>query len=550
MIRAVSCLLFFVTLTIFSQDTIPRYWVGFSTKSSTTFNINNPNAYLSQRAIERRINQAIAIDSLDLPVNENFIATILSAGDFTLWATSKWLNGIIIKTLDTLALDSLVNFPFVAGYSQVKSKINVDVNEKHFKLNAEKANLLSIDNTPHYPFGVSYYQHHLHGADLVQQLGFNGRGIHIAVLDAGFNKANQTPALVHLYDENRVLSTYDFVRKESSVYEDNYHGEAVLSIIAAYDPGYYVGSAPMASFHLLVSEDVFSESLVEEYYWVVAAEYADSAGVDIINTSLGYTLFDDSTTNHTYADMDGQSTIAAKGLNIAALKGVLCVSSAGNSGSSNWKYISTPADADYGFTVGAVDSNGLRADFSSQGPAFDGAIKPNVMAVGWNTYFIGPQSILADQGNGTSFSAPMMTGMLATLWEAMPELTNFELMELVEQYSHKALSPDSLMGYGIPNMNRLLLENTNNSSFFDPIQKIKNIYPNPFKVDFDVLYAAETQQELTVEMFSITGALLFANTYSIIEGLNRLHIYETAKLSSGAYILKIGQEQHKIIKLE
>ena len=550
MIRVHFLILMLCCSTIFSQDTIPRYWIGFTDKANTSHVLNNPLEYLSERAISRRDNQSILIDTFDLPVSQIYIQSILSAGNFNLWATSKWLNGIIVKTQDTLALDSINNFAFVQSLNRLKSNVNSKPNNKFEDVYASKSNLLSVENSPHYPFGLTYEQHHLHGSDVVQNLGFNGQGKHIAILDAGFKKVDQTPALEHLFNEGRILSTYDFVRKETSVYEDHYHGEAVLSIIAGYDPDYYVGSAIKASFHLLISEDVFSESITEEYYWVVAAEYADSAGVDIINTSLGYTTFDDSTTNHSYSDMDGHSTIAARGLNFAASKGILCVTSAGNSGSNSWKYISTPADADFGLTVGAVDSNGQRASFSSQGPAFDGDIKPNVMAVGWNTYFIPPGSSFADQGNGTSFSAPMMTGMVAALWEAMPNLSNLELIHLIEKYSHLYAQPDSLMGYGIPNIHQLLLENSNHEDLFNSQKKLKNAYPNPFSDELIVLYNSDSDSEIQLKLFSISGELFHHMNYNVIQGLNKLRIYQTNELALGAYLISVNNEVIKAIKIK
>ncbi len=548
MIRYLILFLLLCTSTVFSQDTIPRYWIGFTDKINSNYTLNNPLGYLSERAILRREKQAILIDSLDLPVSQLYIQSVLAAGDFELWAISKWLNGVIIKTQDTLALDSIVNFTFVESLDKLKSNLKPLADNKFDQELSSKSTLISIENTSYFPFGLTYMQHHLHGSDVVQNLGFNGQGKHIAILDAGFKNVDQTPALEHLINENRILSTYDFVRKENSVYEDHYHGEAVLSIIAGYDPEYYVGSATKASFHLLISEDVFSETITEEYYWVVAAEYADSAGVDIINTSLGYTTFDDSTTNHTYADMNGHTTIAAKGLNVASSKGILCVTSAGNSGANSWKYISTPADADLGLTVGAVDSNGIRAPFSSQGPSFDGDIKPNVMSVGWNTYYIPPGSSFADQGNGTSFSAPMMTGMVAALWEAMPELTNLELIDLIEEYSHLYEQPDSLMGYGIPNIYQLLLDNSNHQELFNSTTTILNVYPNPFNEELIVLYKSDSDKEIEIKMHSISGQIFYNNKFNVKMGVNKLRIFQANELALGIYLLSVDNEVIKAVK--
>ncbi len=528
-----------------AQDTIPRYWIGFKDKSNNGFDLSNPNEYLSQRAIQRRLDQGVILDSSDLPVSSIYVDSVLNSGSIELWVSSKWLNGIIIKTEDTLALDSIFNYEFIDQLSQVKSqKLN---KVKKFDFNKSK-NGIEVSVTTHYPFGYCYSQLSLHNADKLQALGFKGNDIHIAVLDAGFQMVDQTNGLSHLLEEGRILSTYDFVRKETSVYEDHYHGEAVLSIIAGKIDGEYIGSAPMASFHLLISEDVFSESLVEEYYWVAAAEYADSAGVDIINTSLGYTVFDDSTQNHSYSELDGKSTPIAIGSNFASSKGMLCVTSAGNSGSSPWQYISTPADADSILTVGAVNSSGLRADFSSVGPSSDGDVKPNVMSVGWDTYFLAPFTSEIIMGNGTSFSAPMMTGMVACLWEAIPYLTNMEIIHLIEESSNQYTSSDSLMGYGIPDFLKIYHELSGVTP--EEIDKsiIEHVYPNPFVDDFYILFRSDSDQSIDLFLDDQLGNRVFKKTIQVSKGINKVHINKTTSICSGCYFITIGASSTKVIK--
>jgi len=545
MIRFLFLFGFFVFKNSLAQDTIPRYWIGFNDKSNTIYDLSSPNDFLSQRAIQRRLNQGIELDSTDLPVPLIYIDSVINSGNIELWVTSKWFNGIIIKTDDTLALDSILNYGFIEHLSQVKSqKVN---KVRKFDLKDEK-NSINVSVNPYFPYGFCFQQLRLHNADQLQDLGFKGNNIHIAVLDAGFQMADQTNGLSHLYEEGRVLSTYDFVRKETSVYEDHYHGEAVLSIIAGKREGEYWGSAPMASFHLLISEDVFSESLVEEYYWVAAAEYADSAGVDIINTSLGYTVFDDSTQNHTYGDMDGKTTPIARGSNIASSKGILCVTSAGNSGNSAWQYISSPGDADSILTVGAVNSSGDRAVFSSKGPSSDGDVKPNVMSVGWDTYFIPPSSSEVITGNGTSFSAPMMTGMVACLWEAFPELTNMELIHLIEQSSHLYLTPDSLMGYGIPDMLKIYNEVSGVTPEGLNESIIEHIYPNPFIDDFYVLFRSNIDQEINVLIDDQLGKRVFETNAQVYKGVNQIHLNDISGIKSGCYFITIGSSLGKIIK--
>ena len=416
----------------FSQNS--SFWISFTDKNNSQYSVNQPSQFLSLKSIERRTNAGISIVASDLPVNETYIDSVLVSGDFALLQASKWLNAIAISTDDTISLNTILNYSFVSNVIQVKSLKQDKIIDK-FEDIANTKNEINLLSIPHYPYGYSYNQLALHAADKMQDLGFKGQGIHVAIIDAGFFRANELLALEDVFDEGRILSTRDFVNGGESVYEDHQHGTMVLSVIAGSIDGEFKGSAPLASFHLLRSEDVGSETLLEEYNWIAAAEYADSVGVDIINTSLGYTIFDDTLQNHTYADLDGNTTVIAKAADIAAAKGILLCISAGNSGASAWQYISTPADADSVLTVAAVDSNGTYAFFSSVGPAADNDIKPNVASVGWNTYLIAPFTGEVMLGSGTSFSAPMMTGMAACLWQSLPNKTNVEIMRLIEESS-------------------------------------------------------------------------------------------------------------------
>ena len=546
MIRFISVFVVFFMLNVgLCQDTIPSYWIAFTDKGNTTYDLSNPDQFLSERALNRRITQNILVDSTDLPVSKIYIDSVLNSGNLELWITSKWFNGIVVKSADSLAMDSIFSYGFVDNINKVKCQKNNKV--KKFDHLNEK-DWMSVNVTPNYPFGFCFHQLSLHHADQLQSLGYLGKNIHIAVLDAGFQMADQTNGLAHLYEDERVLSTYDFVRKETSVYEDHYHGEAVLSIIAGRLDGEYRGSAPMSSFHLLITEDVFSESIVEEYYWVAAAEYADSAGVDIINTSLGYTVFDDSTQNHSYNDMDGNTTPISRGANIASSKGILCVNSAGNSGNSNWQFISSPGDADSTLTVGAVNFDGNRASFSSKGPSSDGDVKPNVMSVGWDTYFIPPGSNNIITGNGTSFSAPMMTGMAACLWEAFPNLTNMELIHLIEESSHLYLTPDSLMGYGIPDFVKIYRNLSGLTIQEEDDSNIEDVYPNPFINQINIFFRSSVDQELPLLIIDQFGKKVFETKVQLNKGLNKVSLDKIAGMSAGCYFVKIGASTKSIVK--
>jgi serine protease AprX len=294
-------------------------------------------------------------------------------------------------------------------------------------------------------YGLAFNQLQMLGGDVMHSKGFKGNGITIAVLDAGFYKVDELDVFSDL--QNQILSTYDFVDGNSNVYDDHTHGMMVLSTMGA--KGAMMGTAPDAQYLLLRSEDVFSENLIEEFMWVCAAEYADSAGADIINSSLGYTTFDDTLQDHTYADMDGKTTPISIGAGMASDKGIIVVNSAGNSGNSSWHYIGAPADNYDVLTVGAVDENEEFASFSSYGPNASGAEKPNVVAQGKNTVVANSDNTVIT-GNGTSFSSPITAGMVACLWGANPHKSAISIKDAIYKSADRYLNPDDQFGYGIP----------------------------------------------------------------------------------------------------
>jgi serine protease AprX len=518
-------------LSFFGQNS--SFWISFTDKNNSLYSVTQPSDFLSQKSIERRTNAGISILTNDLPVNDNYIDSILVSGNFELLQASKWFNAIVISTDDTTSLNTVLNYSFVSNVLQVKSLKQDKIIDKFedFGITKNEVNLLSI---PHYPYGYSYNQLALHSADKMQDLGFRGQGMHIAIIDAGFFRANELNALDDVFNEDRILSTRDFVNGGESVYEDHQHGTMVLSVIAGSIDGEFKGTAPLASFHLLRSEDVGSETLLEEYNWIAAAEYADSAGVDIINTSLGYTTFDDSLQNHLFSDLDGNTTIIAQAADIAASKGILLCISAGNYGASAWQYISTPADADSVLTVAAVDSNGTYAFFSSVGPASDNDIKPNVASVGWNTYLISPFTGEVIQGNGTSFSAPMITGMVACLWQSLPDKTNIEIMRLVEESSSQFTSPDSLLGYGLPNIFNAYSKETGVVYIPPREDLIEDVFPIPVTDVINIIFVSKVSQGVVIRLYSEKGDLIISASDTVLQGKNQLVLSQLNDLPSGS----------------
>ncbi|MFH1321484.1 MAG: S8 family serine peptidase [Bacteroidota bacterium] len=438
-----------------SAQTYPsKYWIQFTDKNNSPFSISDPAAFLSQRAIDRRTVQNIPIELNDLPVNPAYIDSVRSTG-VSILNRSKWFNAVTIDTTgtnDTLVLDKIQSFSFVTQMDTVGkwkgpllSDVGVDKWEIENSTIAPVFSSLSEDTD----YGQSLNQIAMIGGDILHAHGYRGEGIIIAVLDAGFRNADIIPAFDSLRANDQIIGTWDFVNREVNVFGYHSHGTWVLSTMAANLPGQIVGTAPKARYWLLRTEDGDSEYVIEEDNWVAGAEFADSAGADVFNTSLGYTTFNDSTQDHTYADMDGNTTRITIGADIAASKGILVVNAAGNEGSSSWHYIVAAADGDSVLAVGAVDADGNYAGFSSAGPSFDGRIKPNVAAQGSNTVCAGIYGGIT-MLSGTSVASPIISGMAACLWQANPGATNMQVFDAIQQSASQYQNPDYLLGYGIP----------------------------------------------------------------------------------------------------
>jgi serine protease AprX len=441
----------------FSQST--RYIIRFKDKGTSPFSIANPAAYLTNRAIQRRTRYNIAIDSADLPITPRYIDSLRLAGAVTILTASKWLNQVAIQTTDAAALAKINSFPFVLSAAPIAAIVQTPETAVNKKLDAE-SNLGPHDTLPqntindYYNYGQSFGQVHLHNGEFLHNRGFRGEGMQMAVLDAGFFHYLTLPTFDSIRNNNQVLGTWDFVANDANVDEDHPHGMNCLSIIAANMPGVFMGTAPKTSFYLYRTEDAATEYPIEEQNWANAIERADSLGVDICSTSLGYFTFDNPAFNHVYADMDGNTTIVAKAADMAAKKGMLIVVAAGNEGTSSWHYIITPADADSVMAVGAVSTTGAVASFSSFGPSSDGQVKPSVAAVGLSAVIANTSNGQPTFGNGTSFACPNMAGLSTCLWQAFPEVNNMSIINTLQQSATRATNPDDRVGYGIPNMKK------------------------------------------------------------------------------------------------
>lgn len=441
--------------SVWGQVAPEKYWIPFTDKNNSPYSVNAPLVFLSQKAIDRRNAQGIAITSQDFPVNPSYIQGVQQAANVNVLLQSRWLNGIIIQTTDTVGLAQIMALPYVDS-ANAESVITEGGEVASVKMETAgmtyKAEDLETGGSEALNYGISEHQNTMIGVDYLHDLGFTGAGMTIAVLDAGFYGADTTTALLPLFNNNQIMGTWDFVDGQTVDYtQHSGHGTGVLDCMGANIPGFYIGSAPDANYWLIRTEDAPTENIIEEYNWVAGAEFADSVGADVVNTSLGYTTFDDPSKDHTYADLDGNTTVITRGADIAASKGMLMVNSAGNSGASSWYYIGAPADGDSVLAIGAVSANRVVTNFSSRGPSADGRVKPNVMAMGGGV----PQPI-GDSDvqfiNGTSFSGPILAGAAACLWQSRSSYNNMEIFHAIEESADKYLSPNDHYGYGIPNM--------------------------------------------------------------------------------------------------
>jgi len=510
------------------------FWVGFTDKKNTPYSLMFPEDYLSERAIERRLKQTIFIDSLDLPPNPEYIQQVLNLGASYVHS-SKWLNGVTVFTEDKNFRTKALQLPFVKELVFTKPGSTRKSAVDKFADPMTPGETLKIDTLL---YGSSVFQVGQLNGQFLHNQDFKGRDVQIAVLDAGFYRADRYSAFDSLWLNNRILGVKDFVEKDFNVFEMHYHGMSVLSIMGGNVPGKLIGTAPDASYWLLRSEDTGSEYLIEEDNWVVAAEYADSVGADIINSSLGYSEFNDPAMNHTYEDMDGKTTRVTRAANIAASRGMLVFSSAGNEGNNTngWKYIIAPSDGDSVIAVGAVNREGVPAPFTSYGPASDNDIKPNVSAVGWNTALQLSNGTIGF-GNGTSYSSPVIAGAAACLWQANPHAMAWQVKNAIEESAHLFSNPDSLLGYGIPDMK--IADKILKSKLPDRYEDEGDwlVYPNPVD-DYLVLQrkSNHVSDKLELAFYTADGRLI---RKELKTDATKLLLNDLSLLPPGLLILQI-----------
>lgn len=501
-----------------------------------------PITIMTQAAIDRKNTQGIAIDDRDVPLNETQKAAIDAATGITVLAKSKWLNAVYVRGTEN-NINNLLNLPFVTDIEFADKSLNRPTGGKQItKDKFEVEN--QFPSRPVYNYGSATNQTEMINVDYLHANDYTGQDIVVAFMDNGYPGVLTNPAYATLRNEGRLKGYYDFVARVEDPNGTGSHGAGTFSDAAGFLNGQFVGTAPGASYYLYITEDNDNESPAEEAFWVEALERADSLGVYVTNTSLSYQTFDNTSFDHEYPDLDGLTTIAARGSNIGFDKGMINVVSAGNAG-NDFGFVATPSDAPGSFTIGAVDANENYVSFSSRGPNASGVIKPDVMAKGLDA------AIVSQNGNvttasGTSFSSPITAGAVASLWSAVPNLKNDVVMQAIRESADRYSNPTDQYGYGIPNfgdaLNSLLVIGVEEQMLDTNFA----LYPNPVTTQINISFPKNSENaEFT--LFNILGERILQTNITTMK--NRIDV---SRLASGMYIASITSNNkttsYKIIK--
>jgi len=502
------------------------YWVYFTDKNDNGFRTDRPEEFLSQRSIERRAWQDLGIDETDLPVTQAYVDELRTMG-IQVRHVSRWLNGVAFVNASPAQFDAVMakEFTDTVPWQPVSDEVWFPPSPAGTRFGEP------LDTPPGFVYGFADEQVRLVSTDILHEMGYTGKGVWIGVLDAGFYNVDSLPAFTPMISEGRLLGTRNYVDSRPLFRSSSTHGMYVLSIIGGLWNGYLVGTAPHASYLLLMTEDPGRETRIEEIAWIEAAEYADSLGVDVFNTSLGYSDFDSTAYDYTYRDMDGTSTFISRAASMVASKGIVSCISAGNQGNHKWYFITAPADAFEILAVGAVDSTNRIAAFSSRGPAFDSRIKPDVVAMGSATGVQGSTGGLA-RGGGTSFSSPVIAGSVASLWQAYPDLPAVELIRMIRGSGDRSRNPDTTYGFGLPNFALAYWQITRVPARFNP-GRIE-IYPNPAATMVMIKLPGDGPGNYPLVIYDMSGRPVHREEISLPGELML-----PPELSRGMYILEV-----------
>ncbi|WP_299245141.1 S8 family serine peptidase [uncultured Aquimarina sp.] len=521
----ITLLLFYMSQLAIAQT--EDAWVYFADKENVASSIANPLSILTQESIDRKNLHNVTIDEKDVPVNEAYITQVKNAAGITVLAKSKWFNCIYVRGTQA-NISSLTSLSFVDRIDYANNSL--DSGKSVFSIEDRtpiKNNKFVAKTT--FNYGSAAQQIQQLNADYLHEQDYTGTGMIIAVMDSGFPGVNTIDGFKRIRDDGRLLDGYDFVRRDDNefAFAGSSHGTQTFSDIAGFIDGQFVGTAPDAKYYLFITEDAATEGPKEEALWVEAAERADSLGVHVINTSLGYSNgFDNPAYDYTTSDMDGQTAFISKGANMVFEKGMLLVSSAGNSGNSAWGIITAPGDAPGSLTVGAIDVFGTYASFSSRGPTADNRVKPDIVARGLGAAVIRSSNAVSTS-NGTSFSSPIMAGAVACLWQAFPSMTNAEIMQLVRESASLYNNPTIQLGYGIPDFRSIFQSLSVDENFTESFK----VYPNP--VRDRLFFDLTTKEALEVRIFTMEGKMVKSET------LKNLNSISLSNLSKGLYLVEL-----------
>ncbi|MDI1353344.1 MAG: S8 family peptidase [bacterium] len=528
---------------VFASKPPVKYLVKFKDKKGTPFTLDNPTAFLSTKSINRRNFYHVPLHESDLPVSPSYFAGVDAVPNVRVLFALKWLNAVVIyldsSDLAAPALSQINSLPYVSGSEKVKRyAVHSSLPIKDtlpFTPFAKQAGPASSKTLSTYSYGGSETQNKQLNADCLHEKGFRGQGMTIAVMDAGFGFVDTNPVFDSLRNRGGLLGTRNFVNGGTFVYTGSTHGTMVMSCMAANVPGLILGTAPMANYWLLTTEEGPGETISEEYNWIRGAEFADSVGADILTTSLGYTDFDDPSMNHTYQTLNGRTAPMSIAATMASRKGLFVLNAAGNERASAWHFISVPSDADSICSVGAVDGAGLDAPFSSVGPTADGRIKPDLMARGAGTW-VSESGLVCFPGNGTSFATPVLAGAVACYWQAHRDYNNMKILENLKKSASRSFAPDTLNGWGIPNLCQV-----------QPVDFTAYCDPGTSIITIELIES--TYNKIAVEICDLNGKVLYQSTE---DPNDRTFLIDSPSLSDAVYLVTLktsnGDKTKKILR--
>lgn len=491
-----------IILTVFTQAQVLRLqkldagirdngkyyaWIYFTDKIKS-----NKKPSVSNKALKRRnkVNPNKNYDWYDLDPSDEYIDKVLDTGA-KLRHKSRWLNAISIECTENELIE-ISYMPFVKDIQPVNQFHRRNLEE----LQPTKI-LRKIESTSDIDYGASKEQLEQINVHKAHDAGYYGQGVTVLMLDTGYNLDHP------VFDSLNVIAEWDFINDDSTTKNEDgqdvsgqhNHGTSTFSALGGYAPGFLIGPAFKADFLLAKTEMLIEEIELEEDNYVRALEWGEALGADIASSSLGYLDW------YTWDDMDGNTAVTTKAVDIAVSLGMICVTAAGNENGNQWNHIIAPADADDVISVGAVDRLGNIARFSSRGPSFDGRIKPEVCARGVSVACASGNGGSYISSNGTSLSTPLVAGAAAVLLSANPTWTPMIVRQALMQTASQSNTPDNDYGYGIIDVWAAI--NYDASSLFTP--ELNQNYPNPFNLNTTIEYELKQSSNVKIKIFDILG---------------------------------------------